>query len=274
MVFVALYFGMKGEAVYVGSTERLSELEVDLILKKHNYNRPLIVIKEYNSNDLSRAIEKIKNGAQLNYDVKTGFFIGRVSEVIKILDDLFSDCQEETEEEYVERWWNSCDEQWRKIFKASYFKVRRVEAKSIPDDRVTIEDKKAMIKTIKKVKLFADGDVENIIPLVPFQLQELHCGNSNVIDLFPIMGSKNLEVLNICDTDITDISVVRAFKNLKRIYAVETNLKSIKPLFQVKKLEVLWLDFKNIPSLQKELNVYKQINPTCKVNHKDEGRGW
>ncbi len=80
-------------------------------------------------------------------------------------------------------------------------------------------------------------------------LREIWFNETNVTDLSPLAGLKNLEVLGLDKTKVSDLSLVAGIENIKFLSLNQTPVSDLSPLAGLKNLEEIWLNDTQVSDL-------------------------
>ncbi len=72
-------------------------------------------------------------------------------------------------------------------------------------------------------------------------LREIWFFQTNVTDLSPLAGLKNLEVLNLTQTKVSDLSPLTGLQNLRSLKLRDTQVSELNPLADLKNLQYVYL---------------------------------
>lgn len=100
-------------------------------------------------------------------------------------------------------------------------------------------------------------------------LEVLIAACSHVSDLTPLSGMKHLKYLELFTTKVTDLSPLSHCRELLDLNISNTKITSLKGLDKVKSLERLWV-LRCSGLRQTEINRFKKLHPSCKVQSMGE----
>ncbi len=89
--------------------------------------------------------------------------------------------------------------------------------------------------------------------------------DTQVSDLKPIAGLRNLETLQISDTQVSDVSPLAGLTNLKWLLLDGTQVSDVTPLATLKNLQ--WLLLSNQQVCDEEIEKLQLALPNCDIQH-------
>ena len=106
--------------------------------------------------------------------------------------------------------------------------------------------------------------VSDLTPLAGLKnLRGLDLNETKVSDLSPLAGLKNLESLYLTQTKVSDLSPLAGLKNLKRFKLNQTEVSDLSPLADMKSLLYLYLDQTKVS--EEQIEQLKLALPKCKI---------
>ena len=159
------------------------------------------------------------------------------------------------------RWWNSLDDEWKKIFMEAIgdheiydlpSQVERIlNLTKLDCNSSHINDLKPL-KNLKSLKmLYLNMPVSDLEPLRNLKsLNELSIYNTQVSDLEPLRHLESLEILSISNTLISDLEPLKNLKNLEQLMMSHAEVSDLKPLKNLKNLENLYISYTHVSDLE------------------------